>query len=164
MPEPLLHPLREEARRLFSGVRRDRGAGLYLAKERRAFSDAECPAWLHAEERSDGWLALMPTDTGLRVLENWLMKRAATEETYLRFRERAFSPLDTALLFEGLKKMEAGASQGEISAYRMAVAARAAVLLRKKCELEGGGLYICALMIHVMEETLADGRAVRGRS
>ena len=116
-------------------ARRDRGSGLFVARER-----VESP-WFSCERTGDVW-RLLPTQALLREYER-LEPADALSRTFLRFRGLRVEAEGLALFCEAAKLAEAP-EKARLAALERTVRQRAAVCLRAG---GGGGLYACAAMM-----------------
>ena len=137
---------RAEAEARFGWVRRDRGEALYIAREPRG---ARVGIRLLDCREDGGVFLLTPSEAGAARLSRLLPP--CPDQGMESFRGGAFAPEDLSLLARGCKIAEAPAP-GEAARFMTAVHRRAAVLLREKRRGEGGALYICAQLAHVLAD------------
>lgn len=136
------HPLRAAARQLCPQIRRDRGDGLYIARD--ALPEHE----FFLQRRREGFTVLLPTEAGMAALRGWLGSEAAPG--FSAFEGRPVSEDDTALLCEGIKLLETACAPAQAAQYEKALRQRAAVLLRKRKTDEGGALPLCMLIVQAI--------------
>ena len=133
---------RREAEARFSWVRRDRGSALYIAR-----GPLSAPALLLDAREEDGVYRLTPSEEGSRRLSALLPP--CPDRSMEQFCGGSIAGEDLLLLSRGLKLLEAPAP-GEAERYMAAVHSRAAVLLRTKRQPDGGALWVCAQIAHIL--------------
>lgn len=146
MPEASVHPLRAEAQRLCSGIRRDRADGLYIARGTLPTS----PLFLQTQRGE--WSVLVPSAEGIAAFSRYLDGPEAFG--FAQFCGRPTCAEDIALLCRGIKLLESAAPRSEAALYERAVRERAAVLLRLHAPF-GGTLPLCmriARALHLKSE------------
>ena len=116
-------------------ARRDRGEGLFVARER-----VESPYFTCVPV--GGLWRLTPTETLLREYEKEA-PQSALSRTFLRFRGLPVERESLSLFCEAAKLLEAP-ERARLAALDKALRQRAAVCLRTG---GGGGLYACATML-----------------
>lgn len=116
-------------------ARRDRGAGLFIARE------AVKSPWFSCERAGTAW-RLTPTQALVREYER-NEPADALARTFLRFRCLPVEAESLALFCEAAKLAEAP-EKARLAALEKAVRRQAAVCLRRG---GGGGLYACSTML-----------------
>ena len=118
-----------------TNARRDRGEGLFVARER-----VESP-YFTCTPAGDVW-RLTPTEALLREYEGEA-PQSALSRTFLRFRGLVVEKESLSLFCEAAKLLEAP-ERARLAALERALRQRAAACLRTG---GGGGLYACAVML-----------------
>ena len=117
-------------------ARRDRGEGLFVARER-----VESPYFTCVPV--GGLWRLTPTETLLREYDEKEAPQSALSRTFLRFRGLPVEKESLSLFCEAAKLLEAP-ERARLVVLDKALRQRAAVCLRTG---GGGGLYACAMML-----------------
>ena len=139
---PAEHPLRTAAASFGAYFRRDRADALYIAR-----GNLPPHPYFSCETRGD-FCALYPTKEACGALAEFLC--ADIPFGFAHFSGKDLAQEDCVLLAQGVKLLETTATPAQTAQFEKNVRRRAAVLLRKPIENEGGSLPLCMYIAQML--------------